>query len=95
MAKGRNKEVDRYAEENEVQLLRLEPAEVYDPAILGIAERCGESFLVYDREAVIRQMVEQDGTDYEDAVEWHEFNTFSAWFGVGTPAFVTSARESE
>lgn len=94
MTEGRNKTIDRYAEENEVQLLRLDPAETYDPAIVGIAERCGEHFLVYDMDAVIRQMMKHDGVDYETAAEWHEFNTSGAWLGAGTPAFVTSARGS-
>lgn len=91
MPVGRNAFVDTYAEEMEVTLLRLEPAEVYDPAIIGIAERCGESFLIYDREAVIDQMVRHEGADYEAAVEWHEFNTFSTWLGAGTPAFMQRA----
>jgi len=87
---GRNKTIDRFAEENEVAVLRIEPAEVYDPAVIAIAERGGEHFLVYDRDAVIAQAVAHEGMDYETAVEWHEFNTFCAWLGSGTPAFATT-----
>lgn len=82
--------VDAYADETEIPLLRLDPADVYDDAIIGVVERAGsEAFLVYDRNKVITQAMQQEGWSYEDAVEWHEHNTFSAWMGDGTPAFLT------
>ena len=88
--------VDALADEMEVKLLRLDPADVYDPAILGIVERAGNApFLVYDRERVIRQMMEHDGVTYTDAAEWHEYNTFDAWLGDGTPAFLTWSANEE
>lgn len=84
--------IDAFAEETEIPLLRLDPADVYDPAIVGVVERAGsEAFLVYDRNKVITQAMQQEGWSYEDAVEWHEHNTFCAWMGDGTPAFLTWA----
>ncbi len=88
--------VDALADEMGVDLLRLDPADVYDPAIIGLVERAGgESFLLYDRNKVIRQTMEHEGMSYEDAVEWHEYNTFDAWLGDGTPAFLTWSATSE
>lgn len=87
--RGRNGLIDRFADEHEVALLRIDPADVYDPAVIAIAERSGSHFLVYDREKVIEQAVAHEGMDYETAVEWHEFNTFCAWLGDATPAFAS------
>lgn len=82
--------VDAYAEETELELLRLDPADVYDDAIIGVVERAGsEAFILYDRNKVIEQMMKHEGVDRTDAIEWHEYNTFSAWMGDGTPAFLT------
>jgi hypothetical protein len=89
--KVRNDQIDELAEKHGV-VLRMEPAEVYDPAVIafaiGIGSRVGQHFLVYDRELVVEQAVEHEGMDYETAVEWHEFNTFDAYLGAGTPVFV-------
>lgn len=91
-----NQAVDDLADELDMTLLRIDPADVYDPAIIGVVERAGDvPFLVYDRHKVIRQTMEHDGMSYEEAVEWHEHNTFSAWLGDGTPAFLTWSATSE
>lgn len=91
MDKGRNDEIDKLAEAAGVPVLRLDPAEVYDPAVIafatGIGDREGQCFLVYDRELVVAQAV-HEGMDYETALEWHEFNTFCAYLGPGTPLFL-------
>lgn len=88
----RNEEIDKLAESHDFPVLRLDPAEVYDPAVIafatGLGGRAGQCFLVYDRELVVAQAVAHEGMDYETAVEWHEFNTFCAYAGVGTPVFL-------
>lgn len=89
--KMRNNQIDELAEKHGT-VLRMEPADVYDPAVvafaLGVGERAGQTFLVYDRELVVEQAVAHEGMDYETAVEWHEFNTFCAYLGDGTPVFL-------
>lgn len=89
--KVRNDQIDELAEKHGT-VLRMEPADVYDPAVIafaiGVGSRAGQHFLVYDRELVVEQAVEHEGMDYETAVEWHEFNTFGAYLGAGTPVFV-------
>lgn len=71
------------------RLLRMEPADVYDPAVIGfVHEVSGETRLVYDCDRVIAQAVAFEGMSYEDAVEWHEFNTFCAYMGPTTPIFL-------
>lgn len=84
--------IDDLADDLEVPLLRIDPAEVYDAAIIGYARYRGVTVLVYDQDQVIAQTVKHDGMSYEDAVDWHEFNTFDAWLGEGTPVFVRRVR---
>ena len=84
----RTEEIDAAVDALEATVLRLEPSTVYDDAVVGIGERNGHYFLVYDREAVIRQAMKADGMSYEEAVEWHEFNTFCAYLGHSTPVFL-------
>jgi hypothetical protein len=84
----RTEEIDAAVDALEIKVLRLEPASLHDDAVIGIGERRGDYFLVYDREAVIRQTMKADGMTYEDAVEWHEFNTFCGYLGHNTPAFL-------
>lgn len=66
----------------------LEPAYM-DAAAIGLASRAdGTEFVVYDAELVIELLMEHEDMDYEDAVEWYEFNTSQAWVGEGSPAFL-------
>lgn len=84
----RTEEIDAAVDALDATVLRLEPGDVYDDAVVGIGERNGHYFLVYDREAVIRQTMAADGMSYEESVEWHEFNTFCAYLGHNTPVFL-------
>src|SRR5262245_46864460 len=46
----------------------------FDEAIVGIGERCGQpSLLVYDYEKIVEVLV-KDGMDYEEAIEYADFN---------------------
>jgi hypothetical protein len=65
-------------------------ADGFDDAIIGIGERCGQPSLVaYDRDKCIQVLMDRDGMDYEEAVEFFEFNTVGAWAGENTPIFIT------
>jgi hypothetical protein len=65
--------------------LLLEPREVYDDAIIGTTF---DGRAIYDSEHVIRCTMNADGVSFEDAVEWHEYNTFTAYQGPRTPLYV-------
>ena len=86
----RNARIDELADDFEIEILRLEPADVYDPAVIGFAHDPSDAVtrLVYDCDRIIAQAVAFEGMSYEDAVEWHEFNTFCAYMGPTTPIFL-------
>lgn len=70
--------------------LVLEPRNIYDKDIVGYTF----DKVVYDMEKVIEQGIKLHGS-YESSLEWHEFNTFSAGMGEGTPIFMTELKETE
>lgn len=87
------------AGEPDERILFMEPRERYDQCIVGVADRFHSRFLVYDKECVLRVIVE-DGAPYDDdvdpetdALEHFEFNIVGGWVGDGTPAFLTTDPE--
>lgn len=75
-------------EGDEIALL-FEP-EMFDAAIIGIAQRCGQQPLVaYDRQRCI-DVLASNGMDPEEAEEYFELNTAGAWVGEGTPVIITT-----
>lgn len=62
----------------------------FDTAIIGFVERCGSSTVVlYDRDKCIEVLMERDGMDYDDAIQFFEFNIIGSFVGDFTPAFAT------
>ena len=78
-------EVDAWADAAEIELLC---ADGFDDAILGIAQRFNDYFVVYDRAKVLETLRTRDGMADEEAIEWYEFNIVGAWVGDATPAFL-------
>ena len=65
-------------------------ADGFDDCIIGVTEyQPGRlQLVVYDAQAMLRQLVEKDGLTEEDAAEHLSFNTFGAWAGERTPVYV-------
>ena len=73
--------------------LFLEPAEYYDPCIIGVADTPTKSRVIaYDAEAIIETLMREDGMDETDAVEYFYFNTVGAYMGEKTPVYVFTNR---
>lgn len=68
-------------------LLLMEPRERYDKCVIGVARHGSDTFFVYDEECVLR-IIGEDIDNFDEAREYYEFNTVSAWFGPNTPAFL-------
>jgi len=66
----------------------------YEDCVIGVCSRAAsELFLLYDREKLLQKTCEMENWTYEEALEWHEFNTFGAWYGDATPGFIEVPHE--
>ena len=81
-------------EELLAQLEELEDSEVlkadgYDDAILGVVSGFGgKSAMLYSTARCIAILMTRDGMDYEEAVEFFEFNTSGAYVGEHTQVYL-------
>lgn len=66
----------------------------YEEALIGVANRAGgmPPVAAYDYYTCIEILME-NGMEYDEAIEYFEFNTLSAWFGDETPLFVITNSE--
>ncbi len=72
--------IEEYASDQDVWF-----ADGFDEAILGIDPLSGK--VVYSRRKCIEALIEE-GMDFEDAIDFLEFNTFNAYIGENTPIFI-------
>jgi hypothetical protein len=80
---------ERLVDQNGGEELMFLDDEKFDKAIVGLCDRFGEpTVVIYDRDKVI-EALKEDGMDYEEALEYFEFNIAGAWMGSLTPAFLT------
>ena len=99
-------DIIEWAEAHDVELVFYEPADIFDPAIVGVARRGASWFVVYDEPGVIMNMVddaEDSSTESEkadaaydpvaEALDNYHFNTLGAWVGDSTPAFLVDVAE--
>lgn len=76
--------VDKIADYNPEAML----ADGFDAALIGVVFRATkEPVALYDYEKCIEVLMDREGVDYAEAVEWLEFNTLGSWVGEHTPAF--------
>lgn len=61
-------------------------ADGFDEAIIGTDWRTGR--IVYSAKKCIKILMKRDRMAFDEAIEFLEFNTFSAYVGEGTPIFV-------
>lgn len=68
--------------------LRLEPSATFDRAILGLTS---DGRIVYSENKILVALQEVDGMDYEEALEWYEYNTARgvAYAGKKAPIIIT------
>lgn len=61
-------------------------ADGLDIAIIGFEPNMWK--VVYSRSKCLNILIERDGMDEEDALEFLEYNTFNTYFGEKTPIWV-------
>ena len=64
-------------------------ADDFDEAIMGTAFPAGSASnkVVYSADKCLEILMERDGMDYEEALEFFGFNTECAYVGEATPIF--------
>lgn len=70
-------------------------ADGLDEAFIGLAQSNGNAVAVYNRDRIIELMINRDGMDYADAVEFYSFNIEAAYVGEHTPLYVTPFNYSD
>lgn len=68
----------------------------YDDCIVGVIERFGQPTIVcYDKEKIIQKLMDDDGMERDEAIEFFEYNQLGAWMGETTPCFLTTMDADE
>lgn len=80
------KAILEYAKENDVEVIVLD-GHAYDKSIIGIAE---DGRAIYDLDKMVGELMEDEGWDEIDAIEWIEHNTLGAlpYMGENAPIVI-------
>ena len=63
----------------------------FDEAFIGFSQRISQPLLaVYSYDGLVRVCMERDGMDWEEAVEYVDYNVAGAWVGEQTPIIVNT-----
>ena len=60
----------------------------YDSAIIGVASGNDTGRVVYSIPKMIETCMKELAVDYDEALEWLEYNTFNAYVGELTPIYL-------
>jgi hypothetical protein len=61
----------------------------FEEAFIGLSLRCGQPTLAtYSWEKMVDVLMDRDGMEYEEAVEYISYNCLGAWMGELTPIVV-------
>ena len=63
-------------------------ADGFEDAIIGIGYQFNTEVVVYDSDKCIKILMERDGMEYDEALEYFSFNVVGAYVGKHTPVFV-------
>jgi hypothetical protein len=72
------------------ELLVLNP-EYFDKAILGVVNRINTVAVCYSEAKIIEILMEEDGMDYDEAIEYYQYNILGSWVGEHTPVYLEAA----
>lgn len=63
-------------------------ADGFDDAIIGVAAGFDSARVVYCYASMVEVMINDNNMNYEDALDWIEFNTIGSYVGKNTPIYV-------
>jgi hypothetical protein len=65
----------------------------YDDAIIGVCVGFDSGRVAYSMQKMIEIAAKDLSVDYDEAIEWLEYNTFGAFVGNNTPIYVNDLCE--
>ena len=68
-------------------------ADGYDAAIIGVCVGFDSGRVAYSMQKMIEIAAKDLSVDYDEAIEWLEYNTFGAFVGNNTPIYVNDLCE--
>lgn len=60
----------------------------FESALIGVAVQFAHQVAVYDYDKCLDVLIDRDGMDVEDAIEYMEYNVVGAYAGKSTPVFL-------
>ena len=69
------------------ELLVLNP-KYFDKAILGVVNRINTVAVCYSESKIIEILMEEDKMDYDEAIEYYQYNILGSWVGEHTPVYL-------
>ncbi len=60
----------------------------FESALIGVAVQFAHQVAVYDYDKCLDILIERDGMNVEDAIEYMEYNVVGAYAGKSTPVFL-------
>jgi hypothetical protein len=69
------------------ELLVLNP-KYFDKAILGVVNRINTVAVCYSESKIIEILMKEDEMDYDEAVEYYQYNILGSWVGEYTPVYL-------
>lgn len=63
-------------------------ADGFEEAVLGYGTHFNTEVVIYDYQKCVKVLMDRDSMDYDEAVEFMEFNVCGAWVGEGSPVFL-------
>lgn len=87
------KAIQNFAEENEIDRIVILDDHAYDNSIVGITD---QGIIIYDFNKMVEELMEDEGWEEEDAIEWIEYNTLRAlpYMGDERPLIINNTVES-
>ena len=73
--------------ENYPELLFIDPKH-FDEAIMGVIHDFDRTAVCYNEAKVIEILMREDGMEYDDAIEYYQFNILGSWLGEHTPMYL-------
>jgi hypothetical protein len=60
----------------------------FDAALIGVGVQFSREIAIYDYDKCLDVLIDRDGMDVEDAIDYMEYNVLGAYMGKSTPIFL-------